>query len=101
MILELRLCALGECGVFVLQKLTFVVCALPFAGHVGIAWKLLGKQRTFGNQGLISHSEETNKGKGFLILSQLEKLSKFNDVHAQKKFFSNTSRTTAAENSRC
>jgi len=50
-------------------KLTFVICALPFPGHVGIAWKLLEKQRTFGNQGLISHSEETKKGNVFVSLS--------------------------------
>jgi hypothetical protein len=78
-----------------------VICALPFPGHIGIDWKLAEKQSAFRNQGLISHSEETKKGKIFVILSQLKKLSKSNDVNAQKCFFNNTSRTTiAAENSR-
>jgi len=37
-----------------------------------VAWKLLQKQYTFGNQGLSSLSEETKKGKVFGILSQLK-----------------------------
>ena len=69
-----------------LQKPTFVICALPFPGHIGIDWKLAEKQSAFRNQGLISHSEETKKGKIFVILSQLKKLSKSNDVNAQKCF---------------
>jgi hypothetical protein len=51
------------CGVFVLQKLTYVVCALRLPGHVGEAWKLIGKLRTFGSKGLSSHSEETKKAR--------------------------------------
>jgi len=59
---------------------------------VGVAWKLVQKQCTSGNQGLSSHSEETNKqkkkkGKVFGILSQLKKLSKSNDVLAQNNTF--------------
>jgi hypothetical protein len=54
---------------------------------VGVAWKVLQQQCTFGNQGLSSHPEETKKGKVFGIPSQLKKLSKSNDVHAQTKRF--------------
>jgi hypothetical protein len=46
---------------------------------VGVAWKL--------RQGLNSRLEETKKGTVFGIISQLKKLSKSNDVHAQNKTF--------------
>jgi hypothetical protein len=61
-----------------------MICALLLPEHVVVAWKLLQKACTFGNQGLSSHSEERNKkSKFFGILSQLKKMSKFNDVPAQ------------------
>jgi len=55
----------AKCGVFALQKLAYVVCASLFPRHVVVAWALLQKQCAFGNHGLSSHSEETNKV-GFL-----------------------------------
>jgi len=36
-----------------------VVCVLLLPGHVGVTWKLLLKQCTFGNQDL--HSEEAKE----------------------------------------
>ena len=53
----------AKCGVFAMQKQTYVVFALLLPGHVGEAWKLLRKQCGFGNQGLSSHPEETKKAR--------------------------------------
>ena len=48
----------AKCGVLALRKLTYVDSALLLPGHVGMPWKLLRTQCTFGNQGLSAHSEE-------------------------------------------
>jgi len=45
------------------------------------------KECTFGSQGLSSRSKDTKKVRFFLSLSQLKKLSKSGDVHAQNKMF--------------
>ena len=49
-----------------------------------MAWKLVQKEYTSGNQGLSSHSEETNKVR-FLEFLVSWKNSISNDVHAQNK----------------
>jgi hypothetical protein len=53
-------------------------------------WALLvnlQKQCTFGKSGFKFAFGRNKKGKVFGILSQLKKLSKSNDVHAQNKTF--------------
>jgi hypothetical protein len=54
---------------------------------VVFAWKVFQEQRTFGNQGLRSHPEETKKGMVFGIFKQLKKASKCNDVHVKNETF--------------
>ena len=46
----------AKCGVFALQKLTYV-CALGLPGHVGVGRK--HKRMQIWKSGLSSHSEET------------------------------------------
>jgi hypothetical protein len=76
----------GQSGVFALQKLRYVVCALLLPVYVGLALKPL-KAMHFWNSGFKFSFGRNKKGRVFGIHSQLKKLSKSNDVHAQNNVF--------------
>jgi len=84
--LSYLVCPRGNSDVFAPQKLTYVVCALLLAGHVGDAWKP-PKTTQFWKSGFKFAFGRNRKGKVFGILSQLKKTVKSNDVHAQNKTF--------------
>jgi hypothetical protein len=93
----------AECGVFALQSLKCTdVCSLCVAlcRTCGRGWETL-KATHFWKSGFKFAFSRNKKGKVFGIRSQLKKLSKYNDVHAQNKtLFSSMQRATiAAENS--
>jgi hypothetical protein len=46
---------------FAMEEVTYVVCALLFAGDVGMAWKISKSKCTFENQGVSLHSERAEK----------------------------------------
>jgi hypothetical protein len=75
-----------KCGIFALQKMTCVACALLLLVHVGVVWKPL-RAMHFWNSGFKFAFGIDKKRKVFGILSHLKKLSKSNDVHAQNKTF--------------
>jgi len=62
------ICDYGQRVVYSQWKKRRTSSALLLPGHVVVAWKLLQKQCTFGNQGLSSHSEK-QKRQVFVILS--------------------------------
>jgi hypothetical protein len=68
--------------------------------HVGVARKVLRNYCAFRKSGFTFAFGRNKKGKILGILSQLKKLSKSDDVHAQNIFSSMYLATIAAENLR-
>ena len=92
----------AKCGAFALRKkLLYVVCVVVSRTR-GHGVETSTKAMDFWKSGFKFAFRRNKKGKVFGILSQLKKLSKPNDVHAQNKTFlaAYNELLIAAENSR-